>query len=160
MATTRAATPSPETRETAPAAAPDGAPREARVGGESLHEPGADVRCAERDQLLVRVDLVVALRGERSRSADRLGERDERERERSPAQSADLAETDPRECEAREPGRNVGDHGDAVGREVERATADDRDDGDDQRPRHERRDPTADEQRERARPRRRGSCPS
>ena len=72
----------------------DRAAREARVDRESLQEAGADVGGAERDELLVGVDLVAALRGERAGGADRLRQRDERESERSARERADLAEAD------------------------------------------------------------------
>ncbi len=61
----------------------DGAAREARVDREALQQAGAEVGGAERDELLVGIDLVAALRGERPRRADRLRQRDERQRDRS-----------------------------------------------------------------------------
>ena len=87
-------------REARPHARPgaDGAAGEARVDREALQQAGAEIRGAERDELLVRVDLVAALRRERARGADRLRERDEREGERAAAEGADLAEPDRRGC--------------------------------------------------------------
>ena len=56
--------------------------RQARRHRHPLEEPGADVRHALRDRLLVHVDAVVVARGERPRVAGGLGEADQEQRGR------------------------------------------------------------------------------
>ena len=138
----------------------DGAAREARVDGKALQQAGPDVRRAERDELLVRVDLVASLRCERARGADRLCQRDERQRQRAAAESADLAEADVRDGGSRKPGRHVRDHRDTVGREVEGTAERDRDGRDDERPGNPRCHPAKHEERNQRPDARRAGCAS
>ena len=65
--------------------------REAAAGGQAAHEAGAEVRDAERDHLLVGVDLVAVLRGERLRGPERLAEDDEHHPRRDRRQLGDVA---------------------------------------------------------------------
>ena len=80
--------------------------REARVRGEALEEAGEHVAAAERDQLLVRVDLVAVAPRYRPGGADRLGVRDERQRQAAAEDDRQVAEADVRQ--AQEPAGSTG----------------------------------------------------
>ena len=129
----------------------DGAAREARVDREALQQAGAEVRGAERDELLVRDRS-------RSRAARRASEpcrstppaRRARARSRRSLSAPIWPMPIARERRSRQAPRHVRDHGDPVGLEVERAAGDDRDRRDDERPRHPRRNAPEHEQRARA----------
>ena len=61
--------------------------RRARPDGESAHEPGRDVRGAERHELAVGVDGFAVLGRERARHQDAFGEHEKRERDARPARA-------------------------------------------------------------------------
>ena len=73
------------------------------------NRPARRVRGAERDQLLVRVDLVAVADAERARRADRFGQRQEDDPERAGDEEDDVAERDLRDAGQRDPGRHVAD---------------------------------------------------
>ena len=118
---------------------------EAGVHGEAAEQAGAGVGGAERDELLVRVDVVAVADRERARRPDQFGEGQEDDPERSREQEDDVAERDPREARDRDPGRHVTDDGDAQGGKVEQRREHDPDDQRHECARDPRRDPPQDE---------------
>ena len=108
----------------------DGGLREAAAGGQAADEARAGVRGAERDQLLVGVDLVAVLGREGLRGAERLAEDDEHHARGGRQQHRDVRRRDVRDPDRGEPAGHRADDRDAVLHEVERAA--DRD------PEHER----------------------
>ena len=80
----------------------DGGARAARRHGEALEQPGGEVRRADADHLLVRVDLFTASRREAGRRGDRVGQGDERDPDRGDEQRQDVVDVGPRELRLRQ----------------------------------------------------------
>ena len=127
----------------------DGRARAARGDGESLEEPGRDVRDAERRELLVLVDLLAKPARVAARQDARVGERDEGDPDRRREQRLEIVERHIGQPEARQAGRDVADDRHLIG-ETQRRDHGRRADDRDEDTRHLRRDPTqAEDQHER-----------
>ena len=79
--------------------------RPARRDRETLEEAGGDVRRADADHLLVRLQLVAASSGEGRRGGDGVGERDEDDADGGDEQRADVVDRRPGERRARDAAR-------------------------------------------------------
>ena len=79
--------------------------RPARRDRETLEEAGGDVRRADADHLLVRLQLVAASSGEGRRGGDGVGERDEDDADGGEEQRADVVDRRPGERRARDAAR-------------------------------------------------------
>ena len=113
---------------------------EAGIDREATEQAAGDVRRAERDQLLVRVDVVAVPRTERAGRPDRFGEGEEDDPERSRDQEDQVAEREVGDAREREAGGDLADGLDALGGQVERGREDDADDQRDERAGHPRRE--------------------
>lgn len=92
---------------------------EARVDREAAEQPRSGVGCAERDELLVRIDVVAVADRERARRPDRFREGKEDDAERAGHEEHDVPERDAREARSRDAGDHVADDLDPLAREVE-----------------------------------------
>ena len=89
--------------------------------GQPAEEARADVRDAERDHLLVGVDLVAVLGGERLRGAERLAEDDQHHPGGDGRERGDVARRDVGHLDGRQAARHLADDRHAVIREAQRA---------------------------------------
>ena len=93
--------------------------REAPVDGEAAGDPGAEVRCAEADQLPVRVDLPLFSLGVDLRGPEALRKTDEHHSQGRSHQSPEAVEADVREIQRRQTGVDRADDRHSVSAEVE-----------------------------------------